>query len=139
MSSKAERILNEAGISATPVRILVLKCLDNSSGPLSLNDIEIRLDSVDKSSISRALNLFKENHLVHSFTDGSGSTKFEVCRSRSEESDADRHVHFRCEKCGVTLCLTDVAAPTVELPEGFEMHEVNYVITGVCADCSRHK
>lgn len=137
MKEEIERRLREASVSPTPIRIMVYRILSDSSVPLSLSDMEIALESVDKSTISRTLTTFKNHHLVHSFNDGSGSVKFELCRSLQEENDEDAHVHFRCEKCGITKCMTEVSIPPVVLPEGYEMHEVNYIITGVCSNCSR--
>lgn len=107
-----------------------------SSHPLSLSDLEMELDSVDKSSISRTLANFKKNHLIHSFNDGSGSMKYELCNSAEEDIHDDLHVHFRCEKCGNTICLTSISIPEVKLPEGFYAHEMSYIVSGICAECS---
>ena len=106
-----------------------------SETPLSLIEIEERLDSVERSSVSRALTLFKKKHLVHSFEDGSGSIKYEVCREQ-HHSVNDLHVHFRCINCGKTICINDVAIPEVNLPVGYEIHDINYVLSGRCPDCT---
>lgn len=131
-----ERILKEGGVNPTAVRMLVYKCLSEAEVPMSLSDIEVALESVDKSTISRTLSTFKEHHLIHCFNDGSGSFKFEVCRSGDHHSHDDRHVHFRCTECGVTTCLTSIAVPEVELPQGYIAREINYVISGVCSNCT---
>ncbi|MCH5235901.1 MAG: transcriptional repressor [Muribaculaceae bacterium] len=137
MNPEIEGILIKEGINPTPVRILVYKCLQEIEYPISLSEIEERLDSVDKSTISRTLTVFKNNHLVHSFNDGSGSVKYEICHSHDHEHLDDTHVHFRCEKCGSTICLTSVKIPKVELPTGFESKEISYIITGICSSCNR--
>ena len=134
---EVEIILSEKGITPTPVRKLVYKCLADARGPLSLSDLEIKLDTVDKSTISRTLSTFKEHQLLHSFNDGSGSVKYELCISDDSGRHDDLHVHFRCKKCGKTICLQEVGVPTVKLPEGYLSHEVNYVVTGICSDCSQ--
>ena len=133
--NETETKLVKAGITPTPVRMLVYNCLLNSSSPVSLSDIEFALESVDKSTISRTLSIFRTNHLVHIINDGSGSVKYELCRAHGHEHEDDTHVHFRCEKCGETICLPDVAIPRVILPEGFVGHEVSYIVTGICKDC----
>lgn len=127
--------LKEAGVTPTPVRILVYKCLSQTDMPLSLGDLESLLESVDKSTVSRTLSTFRDHHLIHSFNDGSGSVKYEICRSHNHDHHNDLHVHFRCEKCGMTICLPDVKIPDVDLPSGFVMHEANYVVSGICVDC----
>ena len=132
-----EDFLKSKGITPTPVRMLVYRCLLDSEVPMSLSDLEIELESVDKSTISRTLSLLKENHLLHSFNDGSGSVKYEICRSGDHGHKDDTHVHFRCNSCGRTICLTSVKIPEVTLPEGFLVLDTNYIITGVCNECRK--
>lgn len=134
-----ETILITYGVTPTPVRKLVYKSFMDSKGPLSLSDLETKLDTVDKSTISRTLSTFKDRQMLHSFTDGSGSVKYELCLSHDLDEDVDLHIHFRCEVCGKTKCLPDIGVPYVELPEGYISHEFNYVITGICRDCSTKK
>lgn len=136
MNHQVNEILKRYGITATPTRIMIYKSLESSHLPLSLSDIETILDTVDKSTISRTLSLFKEKHLVHSINDGSGSVKYELCNEPGKNLHDDLHVHFRCEKCGTTRCLEDVKIPEVQLPEGYYAHEKNYILTGICADCT---
>ena len=139
MNEEIEIILQKAGIHATPVRFLVYKCLKESKRPVSLSDIEISLNTVDKSTISRTLNLFKTHHMVHSINDGSGSVKYEICKGRDEEDHEDMHVHFRCETCGETYCMNSVKIPQVKLPAGYHIHEINYIMSGICADCTQKR
>ena len=132
---KITEILEREGVPPTPVRILVYKCLLESLKPLSLSEIEAVLDTVDKSSVSRTLSAFRKAHLIHSINDGSGSVKYEICHSPNHFGD-DMHVHFRCEKCGTTICMNSVKIPNVELPEGFVPHGFNYIISGICDNCN---
>ena len=128
--------LEKAGITPTPVRMLVYGCLRDSRSPMSLSDIETKLETVDKSSISRTISLFRRHDLLHSIEDGSGSSKYELWTSHKTNEDSGAHVHFRCIKCGETLCLESVKIPDVKLPEGFKKKEINYVIVGYCPECS---
>ncbi len=93
------------GIRLTPNRELVFHAIAASSGPISLYDIEMKLMTVDKSSISRILNLFRDKGLVHAIEDGSGSVKYELCESRYEHDISDMHPHFYCARCHKTVCL----------------------------------
>lgn len=133
-SDEISENLRKFGVTPTSVRVLVYRCLDSSEVPLSLMEIESLLDSVDKSTVSRTLATFKEHHMVHAFNDGSGSVKYELCRSSHETCD-DRHVHFHCEKCGKTFCLNGVKIPQVSLPPRFQPHSSTFVISGVCPTC----
>ena len=129
--------LAQKGVKPTSTRILVLRELMKADNPLSLQDVETALDTVDRSTIFRTLVLFREHHLVHDIDDGSGSVKYELCGGGADCTVADMHSHFYCERCRRTFCLDYIAVPQVDLPEGYEARSVNYMIKGVCPDCAR--
>lgn len=129
--------LNSKGIRPTAVRLLVAQTLGEATSPLSLADIENALDTAPKSTIFRALNIFLEHRLVHCFEDGSGSLKYELCHSDDDCSINDMHTHFYCEKCQRTFCLRSTQIPTIELPDGFTMSSINYMVKGVCRECNK--
>lgn len=134
-----DTLLSNAGIRPSAIRVLVAKTLMRSSGPLSSQQIETTLQSVDRSSITRSLALFVEHNFVHTVDDGSGSVKYELCHAPGNHSNTDfddRHPHFHCVKCGATICLEQQSTPSVELPEGFVATGFNFVIKGLCADCA---
>ena len=128
--------LQERGVKPTAMRLLVLQCLIGSSEALTLRQIEEKLIEADRSTIFRTLSLFEQHHLLHTIDDGSGSARYEMCHSHHHSDDDDRHPHFRCLRCGRTFCLPEQRIPKVELPEGYQVQQVNYVITGICAECS---
>lgn len=134
---KIIEILERKGVRVTSIRILVMEALTAASRPMSLSDLETVLDTVDKSSIFRSLEAFEKHHAVHSIDDGTGSVKYEVCEGEDECSVSDMHAHFYCEKCHKTYCLKEISAPVVDLPEGFEMNSVNYIVKGTCRECGR--
>lgn len=134
-SQRSIEVLEKKGVRVTAIRILVMEALLASSRPMSLSDLETVLDTVDKSSIFRTLEVFEKHHAVHSIDDGTGSIKFEVCEGGTDCTVSDMHTHFYCEKCHRTYCLKDINVPVVNLPEGFEMHSVNYIVKGLCPGC----
>lgn len=129
--------LDSKGIRPTAVRLLVAQVLAEATSPLSLADIETVLDTAPKSTIFRALNIFLEHRLVHCFEDGSGSLKYELCDNDEECNVGDMHTHFYCEKCQRTFCLRNTQVPIIELPDGFTMNSVNYMVKGVCDECRK--
>lgn len=138
METSAKNLLAKAGIKPTSNRILVLRELMHSPNPLSLIELDTRLGTLDKSSILRVLNLLTASHLLHCMEDGRGIEKYELCLSPHAENPfehTDMHPHFYCEKCGKVVCLSDLQIPQVEVPEGYEVHSVNYMLKGVCPDC----
>lgn len=126
----------ELGIRPTAVRILVAQTLADADASLSLSQIETTLDTTPKSSIFRALILFLEHRMVHCFEDGSGSLKYELCGDGDDSRTSDMHTHFYCEKCRRTFCLKTTRVPLIELPEGFAMQSVNYMVKGLCRECN---
>lgn len=132
-----ERRLEEHGVRPSPVRLLVMRTLDSSKEPLTVLDIERRLDSVDRSSITRTMATFQEAGLIHAISDGTGAAKYELCRDEEHYHHTDEHVHFHCVKCGRTICLNDIPVPNVDLPEGFTALSRNFVITGICDKCNK--
>lgn len=135
--STCVKLLQQHGIKPTSNRILVVKALAVEDNPSSLTELEEKLVSVDKSGIFRALVLFRDHHLVHTIEDGEGGIRYELCLSDNEDNDDDMHVHFYCEKCHKIFCLYDTPIPHVELPQGFSRESANYVVKGICAECSR--
>lgn len=123
-------VLNEHGIRATAVRILVWRTLQKFDYVFALADLEVALPTVDRSTLFRALTLFAEKDLLHTVEDGSGQQKY--CLHHSD------HVHLTCTVCGRTICLENQEIPHVPVPDGFEVRHVSYIIQGVCASCA-HK
>lgn len=133
----SEELLERKGVKPTAMRLLVLKALAAQQEPVALSDLESCLETVDKSTIFRALTLFLEHHVVHAFEDGSGILKYELCHNPDGCSVDDMHIHFYCMRCHRTLCLPSVRIPIIELPEGFEMESVNYMVKGLCPHCKK--
>lgn len=135
-----ERRLADAGIRISPARVLTLRTLLAASRPLSAQEIEDALETLDRSSITRTLQTFCDAHLLHQISDGSGSMRYEVCRDIGHSrAHSDQHAHFHCRSCGETVCLTDLEIRLPGLPEGYKAENTTYVITGLCPKCNRHE
>jgi Fur family ferric uptake transcriptional regulator len=124
------------GIKPTSTRLLILKAMMRGDETISMPEIEKSLVTVDKSTISRTISIFLLHHLIHCIDDGSGSLKYAVCGDDCSCSVDDEHTHFYCEKCKRTFCLKQIHVPVVPLPEGFLLNSVNYVLKGLCPECS---
>ncbi len=128
--------MEQRGIKPTAIRLLVLREMFRGDETVSLPQLERLLPTVDKSSISRTLSLFLLHRLIHVVDDGSGSLKYNVCSDDCDCGIDDNHTHFYCENCHRTFCLKRIHVPVVELPEGFQLTSINYVIKGLCPACS---
>ena len=129
-------LLERHNIKATANRLIVARALLTEKRPLSLMELEDKIGTIDKSGIFRSLILFKEHHLVHAIEDGGDGTRYELCRSHDSEHDEDAHVHFFCERCHRTFCLEKIHIPPVTLPVGYSETTANYLIKGICPQCS---
>lgn len=132
-----EQRMKDHGIRPTALRLLIARELEAAKAPMSGGDLEIRLDTVDRSTITRTIALFCEKGFVHVIKDGSDSSKYELCKSHGAARCDDLHVHFHCERCGRTECLSDILLPALQLPEGYMSRSASYVVSGLCADCAK--
>ncbi len=135
MNEDAIAKLADKGIKPTANRILVMKALLESETALSIYDLQESIGSLDKSSIFRVLNLFLSQHAVHGVYDGSGSMKYEVCRSHGKCENTDMHVHFYCRSCHRTFCMKSLSVPSVDIPSNFTAEYSNFTIVGLCDAC----
>lgn len=146
-NSELELRLAEHGVRPTALRILVLSAIEKAGQPISALDIERALDTVDRSTITRALSQFCSKGLVHIIDDGSGSAKYEACHACGSPKEDhslkgtimhnDLHVHFHCTRCGRTFCLPSAPIPPIPLADGFIQESANFIISGLCPECSR--
>lgn len=132
-----EQKLTERGVKPTAMRLLVYQELHKARHPLSLKELEERMVTADRSTIFRTLTLLLQHHLVHGIEDGSGALKYEACHGHHECTLEDQHSHFYCESCHRTFCLHDIPIPLVNLPQGFRAITINYMIKGICPQCSK--
>ncbi|MDR2058154.1 MAG: transcriptional repressor [Dysgonamonadaceae bacterium] len=131
-----EEHLVKRGVKPTAIRLLVLKAMIDKKDVFSLSDLEIKLGTVDKSTIFRTLTLFQRCRLLHTIDDGSGSLKYSLCEEECECLPEQQHVHFYCIACKHTFCLRDKTIPLITMPKNFSIKSVNYVIKGTCGKCA---
>lgn len=129
-------ILQGKGVKPTAIRILIYRTMAGFHTAFSLADLETALETVDKSTISRTINLFKSICILHGIDDGSGSVKYALCRDDCHCGPEDMHLHFHCTRCNFTYCLKDTPVPEIVLPAGFSLESGNFVVKGICAACS---
>ena len=132
---KLEELLEHHGVKPTANRLLIARALQEAERPLSMMELEARLETIDKSNVFRALSAFREAHLVHVLEDSGDGVRYELCHSHNEEHDDDVHVHFYCTRCHKTYCLEDTPVPPVTVPDGFSPESVSYLVKGLCPEC----
>lgn len=128
--------LEERGVKATATRLLVYRALAEHHRAFSLRELDDELDTVDRSTIFRTLTLLLSHRLVHAIEDGTGVTKYEACEGHDDCSLDDQHIHFFCTRCHRTFCFHTIHIPAIEMPEGFSLQSVNYLVKGICPNCA---
>ncbi len=130
--------LNDRNIKPTSIRLLIIKAMMEFEHAFSLFDLELKLETVDKSTIYRTIQLFQENGIIHSIDDGTHSLKYSVCEDTCECDINDLHTHFHCRSCNQTYCLNAIPIPKVTLPAGFVLENANFVLKGICMYCTKY-
>ena len=97
-----EELLLHHGVKPTANRLLIARALDEAARPLSMTEVETRLETIDKSNVFRTLATFRDAHLVHVLEDTGDGVRYELCHSHHPDHDDDLHVHFYCTACHKT-------------------------------------
>lgn len=137
MSEAIREMLKRNHLSVTDSRLQILNLFYKTPGALAHADIEKKTsDHIDRVTIYRTLQTFEEKGMIHTIPSADNSVKYALCKEQCAEGHHhDNHVHFVCENCNKTICLDDVLVPEVKLPKGFEPHQSNMVVNGICGEC----
>ncbi|MEF3079612.1 Fur family transcriptional regulator [Winogradskyella poriferorum] len=134
---KIVKKLESKGIRPTAMRLMTYRRLAQLNVAVSLGDLGKDFESSERSTLFRTMKTFEENKLVHAIEDGTGFVKYALCDEDCQcEVGNDLHLHFHCNKCDETICLTDHKIPQINLPDGYISEEINLVVKGICEKCS---
>ena len=118
-STSIEFLLKKVNIRPTAVRSLVYKILLENDAAKGLTDIENHFVKSDRTTLYRTIKSFEDKCIVHQIDDGTGTAKYALCEEGCNcEMETDPHLHFRCNFCDETSCLTDHKIPQINLPNG---------------------
>lgn len=132
-----EEVLESKKIRVTAMRLLIYKFLAKKKVAVTLSDIENAFVKADRTTLYRTIKTFEEKIIVHKIDDGTGITKYALCEQDCEcDIKTDLHIHFHCNNCNETVCLTDHKIPQIKVPDGFVSENVNLVVKGICDKCS---
>ena len=132
-----EQVLESKDIRVTAMRLLIFKFLAGKQVAVTLSDIENAFEKADRTTLYRTVKTFVEKDIVHQIDDGTGTIKYALCEQDcSCEIETDLHLHFHCNNCNETICLTEHKIPKIKVPNGFVSENVNLVVKGICNKCS---
>lgn len=133
----ARRLVKESGGRNTGARRNVLACLIAAGRALSHSEIEAQLadSDLDRVTLYRVLEWLVEQSLAHRVGGLSGFDRaMRFAFSRPERGQA--HAHFQCVQCGTTMCLDEVAVPSLSVPDGIQLQGIELAAYGFCARCA---
>lgn len=91
--SQEKIVLKKAGLKVTPSRIMLLKCFERSSAPLSADSIFKKLNQrLDLATVYRNLETFLDKKIIRKVDLGRNSISYEL--------NSAHHHHLVCQKCG---------------------------------------
>lgn len=133
-----ENLLKSHKLKVTPNRLTVLKVFVDSDSAISLPTLQNQLPaSFDRVTLYRTLQAFEKNGVIHKVMDHDQQAVYALCPSDcNTENHEDNHPHFKCRVCGNSYCMNELTIPEVTLPKGYVMESKNFLIEGICEDCS---
>lgn len=135
--NEIETLFASKDIRITAMRLLIYKFLVQKETAVTLSDIENAFTKADRTTLYRTIKTFEEKAIVHQIDDGTGVTKYALCETGCNcEIETDLHLHFHCNNCNETICLTDHKIPQIKVPNGFVSEDINLVVKGICDKCS---
>lgn len=138
MEAQAPHLLKERRLRATPARVATLDVLLQAGRALSHHEIEAALaargERLDRVTLYRTLDFLIGEDLAHRLSGADRIWRF----SAQPASSGHAHPHFRCDRCGDTLCLGGMnPAMVVGLPEGYVFRQAELTIHGLCPACTQ--
>ncbi len=138
MENRTDDLLKKSHLSVTGGRRKILELFLQQEGALSHNDIEKKAgEKFDRVTVYRTLQAFLEKGLIHPIPTSDNSIRYALCKDGcSGGQHRDDHVHFICNHCGSAICLEEVVVPSIKLPRGYAVQQVEMLVSGVCKSCN---
>jgi Fe2+ or Zn2+ uptake regulation protein len=132
--------LKRGGFKATPQRALVLKVLEEGKGHMTADEIgravEARAVPLNRSTVYRTLETLAELGIVKATRLGR-STHYEIA------AEGHEHHHLVCTSCRATVPLpigeTATALERQARAAGFQVSEIEVLVSGVCPSCREER
>jgi Fur family ferric uptake transcriptional regulator len=136
----AQNLLRAASLRVTPVRMAILGHLLKVGCPVSHADLwkRKRIRSFNRVTVYRTLLTLQKNGIVHGVQGTDGAWRF-CAHPFGQDRCPGNHPHFVCTRCRRMICLLGQSMPFVQVPEGTEVEAKQFVVYGICAECSASK
>jgi len=131
-------MLKMYGLKLTSPRLKVLEVFFSADRAVTYGELlEFNAKIIDRVTVYRTLKVFEEIGLIHRINGTSDGPAYALStRTGSAQTGFKQHLHFCCTKCHGVFCLNDHAMPTIILPELYQVHSMNLILTGLCRTCN---
>lgn len=89
----------------------------------------------NRTTVYRNLSTLAEKGILQRIMSGD-SVKYKFHDHLDKRNNKD-HIHFECIKCHKVYCMEDLIVKDYKLPGGFQKKENQFLIIGVCKNCSQ--
>lgn len=131
---KHEKLLKEKNLRITKQRKLILEAIEESSSPISAEEIyeNIKDEALDLSTVYRNLNILEEKNVLLKTTNLDSINYYQI--------NDHSHKHFiTCLKCNkkfvIENCPVHELEDQIQADTGFEIKGHNFEFTGICPNC----
>ena len=132
-----EKLFASKDLRVTAMLLLIYRFLADKKSAVTFSNIENAFEKAYRTTLYRTIKTFEEKDIVYQIDDGTGITKYALCEKGCNcEIETDLHLHFHCNNCNETICLTEHKIPLIKVPDGFVSENVNLVVKGICDKCS---
>jgi Fur family ferric uptake transcriptional regulator len=132
---RAEALVRRTEARVTRPRVEVLAVLLAAGRALTHQQVARQANralGIDRVTIYRVLEWLTVRDLAHQIAGEDRVWRFNA----AADERAQRHAHFRCNRCGEVTCLEKVVPmPSIALPSGYRSQEVELTVKGLCASC----
>lgn len=139
--STSGRLLRDAGLRRTPVRVAVLDRVASARQPLAAPEIIRRLgDEIDPVTVYRTLNTLAGHKLLHRVRGEDGAWRYAAGGAAEDARHDHPHAHFVCDSCGTVECLEQLPLPEDLVPpktlgRRYDVSHAELVVHGTCPKC----
>lgn len=116
--------------------------INQSENALSQGDIQKQVgDLCNRVTIYRILDRLVEEGGIHKIVNIDGVIKYASCNQcdthdhHHHDHTHHNHIHFSCVNCQSVTCLDNIE-PNYKLPPNYLVQEANFMLSGLCPDCS---
>ena len=129
--------LKDSDIRPTNIRKEIYRIFTEAEFALSHNDLELLTgQKYDRVTIYRTLDLLCANSIIHRVIDDSGISKYSLSKYEPpEKPEVNKHLHFKCRKCGHTYCFSTIDLPEINFPAQLKVTSLDISAKGICHNC----